>query len=265
EVEVAPGADGGLALRGTCAPRQMDRLVHALRHPYGPGGTVRDVPVACPADEADLRTWEHAPAPMPATTLDRAFARIARAHPERVAVRLPDAPGTPPPTRRLTYGRAEAEASLLASALVRSGVQLGEPVIVECENPARAAIDLLAVLRAGAVCVPVGRASPERARQVAGLSGARWALCAPRSRAVWERHCRLPADPEGAPARDEPAVERCLPRSDFTETAFLLVEDGPGLPVRARLSAHTAWTSAIAARIERIGRASTGVIAGGDA
>ncbi|WP_406863606.1 AMP-binding protein [Streptomyces sp. HUAS MG47] len=264
ELEIAPGEDGGLTLRGTCAARQMDRLVHALRHPYKPDSTVRDVPAACPADEDDLRAWERNPAPMPATTLDRAFARIARAHPDRVAVHLPPKAGTSPSARRITYGRVEAEAGLVASGLVRSGIQLGEPVIVECENPARAAIDLLAVLKAGAVCVPVGRVGPEQARRIAGLSGARWVLCAPKSRAVWERHCRVPADPRTAVGPGEPPVDASLPRSDFTETAFLLVEGGTRRPVRAQLSAHTAWTSAIAARIERVGHVSAEVLAGGD-
>ncbi|MEU6809353.1 AMP-binding protein [Streptomyces sp. NPDC046831] len=264
ELEIGPGEDGGLALRGTCAQRQMDRLVHALRHEYRPESTVREVPVACPADEEDLLTWERNPAPAPATTLDRAFARIARACPGRTAVQFPVGPGEAPAARRLTYGQAEAEAMRLASVLVKAGVQLGEPVVVVCENVARTVVDQLAVFKAGAVCVPVGRVTPEQARGIAALSGARWALCDAASRSVWERHCRVLGVPRVVPGRDEPPVEGSLPRSDFSEAAFLLVEGGTRRPLRAQLSAHTAWTSAIAARIQRVGHVSAEVVTGGD-
>ncbi|MCX4904246.1 AMP-binding protein [Streptomyces sp. NBC_00878] len=271
ELEVAERADGVLTLNGTCAQRQMDRLVHALRHEYRPASTAGEVPVACPADDEDLRAWAQNLAPIPATTLDRTFGRIARARPGRVAVHVPAGPDGPPGVRRLTYGEAEAGAVRLASALVRSGVQLGEPVVVVCDDPVRAVVDQLAVFKAGAVCVPVGRVAAEQAREIAALSGARWALCGSGSRLPWERHCRVlsPRDTvlaglSGRARPGEAPVEDSLPRSDFTEAAYLLVDRRARRPAEARLSAHSAWTSATASRVRRAGHVSTEIVSGGD-
>lgn len=94
-LEVLAREDGTLAVRTTCAERQAARLTHAWHHPYEPTATARDVPLVCPADAEDLRRWELL-APIPATTLDATFARIAQAVPARTAV----AAGG----YRLTYG-----------------------------------------------------------------------------------------------------------------------------------------------------------------
>ncbi|MFI7502188.1 AMP-binding protein [Streptomyces sp. NPDC049687] len=271
ELEIVERGDGVLTLSGTCAERQMDRLIHALRHAYRPASAVRDVPVACPADDEDVRAWAQNLAPIPATTLDRVFSRIARAHPGRTAVHVPPGPDGPPGVRRLTYGAAEARAVRLASALVRSGVQLGEPVVVVCDDPIRAVVDQLAVFKAGAVCVPVGRVPAEQARDIAALSGARWALCGTDSRLSWERYCRALSPQEtvlaglvGRARSGEAPVEDSLPRSDFSEAAYLLVDRHARRPAEARLSAHTAWTSAAASRVQRVGHVSTEVVSGGD-
>ncbi|KNB50779.1 AMP-binding protein [Streptomyces caatingaensis] len=260
-LEVTGDGAGGLTLRASCSPRQAERLLHALRHAYGPDATVGDVPVACPTDEADLDLWARTLAPIPSVTLDQACGGIARAAPGRTALVLPAGTGGVPAERRLAYGRIEAEAVRLARRLAGSGVRPGEAVVVACDDVERAVVGHVAVLKAGAVCVPVGRVTAGEAGEIAEVAGARRALCAAASREVWERHCRVldVTEPPGAPP-----AEAALPAPDFTAPAYLLVGPGGGRHGRAALSAHTAWTSALASRTARAGHPPAGVVTAGD-
>jgi non-ribosomal peptide synthetase component F len=255
-LELLARADGTAAVRTTGSERQAARLSHAWHHPYGPDSTVYDVPLVSPEDAADLRRWEENLAPIPATTLDATFAATARALPARTAVSAGE--------YRLTYGHAEARAARLATALVRQGVQLGEPVVVLSDHPFRTVVGQLAVLKAGAVCLPAGRVTRVRARELAALSGARYVLGGGPGLAPWEPYCRVLAPEEGAesPGRgaEGNSPEPSLPRSGFTDVAYCLADPlGEGRP-GAQLSAHDAWGSAALSRIHRAGRASTEIV-----
>ncbi|MFE0426308.1 AMP-binding protein, partial [Streptomyces sp. NPDC058953] len=251
-LEVLRRADGTLAVPVTASARQADRLRHAWHHPYTASATVRDVPLVSPDDARDLARWDENLAPIPATTLDATFSRIARALPAATAVAAGD--------HRLTYAQVEAQASRLAGLLVHSGVQLGEPVVVVSDRPFRAVVEQLAVLKAGAVCLPVGRVTRLRARELTALSGARYVLGDGPGVAPWEPYCRTLSarqahqTPERGPEGTTP--EPSLPRSGFTDVAYCLVDTPDRGRPGGRLSAHDAWGSATLSRIRRIGRAS---------
>lgn len=252
-LRISEGPQGTLSVHSTCGERLASRLRQALQYRYEPSARVSDVPLVCQADLEDLHRWAHNLAPIPATTLDRMFSRIARSTPGKTAV---SAGG-----QRLTYGQAEALATRLANVLVHSGVQLGEPVVVVCDNALRAVVDQLAVLKAGAVCIPVGPVTAERALEIATLSGARTAICSEHHRAGWEQYCRVltPGEPETERAVKSTPSDRSVPRSGFTDVAYLLVDQLARAPMGAQLSAHEAWVSAAASRIHRLGHVSTGV------
>ncbi|MEU3597695.1 AMP-binding protein [Streptomyces sp. NPDC006798] len=251
-LEILHRADGTIAIPVTGSARQADRLRHAWHHPYTAAATVRDVPLVSPDDARDLARWDENLAPVPATTLDATFSRIARALPAATAVAAGE--------HRLSYAQVEAQASRLAGLLVRSGVQLGEPVVVVSDRPFRAVVEQLAVLKAGAVCLPVGRVTRLRARELTALSGARYVLGDGPGVAPWEPYCRTLSarQAQQAPERGTEGTtpEPSLPRSGFTDVAYCLVDTPDRGRPGARLSAHDAWGSATLARIRRIGRAS---------
>ncbi|MEE1938044.1 AMP-binding protein [Streptomyces sp. TRM 70361] len=251
-LEIADRADGTFAIRGDCTERQTARLITALRHGYEPSALVSEVPLHAPADETDLAVWERNLAPVPASTLDGLFSRVARTAPGRDAV-VADG-------ERLTYAEAHARAGLLASLLLGHDLQLGEPVVVLSDHPLRAVVGQLAVLMAGGVCVPVGRLPADRVRRTAGACQARHAVVDRPSAPLWGAHCRTvtleEAERRARAVRPDPS----LPRSGFTDLAYLLGGPPGGDPCRARLSAHEAWVSAATSRIHRVGRPAREVV-----
>ncbi|WP_409473588.1 AMP-binding protein [Streptomyces sp. HC307] len=180
--------------------------------------------------------------PPAALTLDQVFAHTAHRHPSRVAIQ--------DGWHRLTYAQAERQAVRLASALVLGGVQLGDPLVVHCENHRQALVAQLAVLKAGGVCVPT-LSGPGGTAAAARDTGARAVLC---SRSTYDRDVR------GVPslALDDPAtwrkiasvpVEQALPRSSAEGGAHLLLDHrGPD-----RLIDHRSWLRSAADRSRRAG------------
>ncbi|WP_428936103.1 AMP-binding protein [Streptomyces sp. ACT015] len=191
----------------------------------------------------------HPPGRPTAPTLDDVFAHTADRHPSRVAIQ--------DGWHRLTYGRAEHRAATLASALVLGGVQLGDPLVVDCENHRQALVAQLAVLKAGGVCV-APLEGPGGAARAARRTGARALLC---SRSTYDPGAR------GVPslALDDPATwrkiaavppEPALPRSSPEGGAHLLLAaDRPD-----RLIDHRSWLRSAADRSRRCG-APTGAVA----
>ncbi|MFC8449587.1 AMP-binding protein [Kitasatospora sp. NPDC057223] len=183
-------------------------------------------------------------------TLDAVFTRAAHRRPGAIAV-WDDA-------GRLTYGRAEIRATQLASALVRGGVQLGDPVIVHCDDHPQSVVAQLAVLKSGGVCVPVAHgASAAAAARIAALSGAQAVLCSASGRAVW---------PGGSPVivLDDPEVRErlsgvradpSLPRSGPLDAAYLLVDEEDDAGAGGQLVDHLAWQHLLAARLREAGAA----------
>ncbi|MFE1035925.1 AMP-binding protein [Streptomyces sp. NPDC058807] len=188
--------------------------------------------------------------PLAAGTLDGLFTATARHRPGAVAVHEGQ--------QHLTYARADARSAQLATALLREGLQLGDPVIVHCSDHRQSVVAQLAVLKAGGVCVPVGRdASPRQREGTALLSGAHMVLCSLATRDRWQgRGPRLVLD---APALwrwvGALRADRSLPLSGPTDAAYLLTAaEGDGEPV-GHLVDHRAWCLALAARTAQAGSA----------
>ncbi|MEU7161094.1 AMP-binding protein [Streptomyces chrestomyceticus] len=180
------------------------------------------------------------------TTLDGAFAVTALRRPGAVAVQ--DAHGP------LTYGRADAQAGLLGSLLVRGGVQLGDPVIVHCDDHRQSLVAQLAVLKAGGVCVPVPPGTDEhRLTAVAALTGASAVVCSAATRDRWRyRPVLVLDDPRTLRLTAARRLERALPRSAPHEAAHLLVS-GTGRSVTGQLADHVAWQLALTGRSRAAG------------
>ncbi|MFI2617294.1 AMP-binding protein [Streptomyces sp. NPDC018584] len=201
-----------------------------------------------------LVTRRRRPAPWDgAVTLDGLFARAAARRPTAVAVADGD--------RSITYEGAERRSARLATSILRSGVQLGDPVLVHCVDHVQALVAQLAVLKVGAVCVPVpADADPAVRERIAPVGAAGLVLCSGATRSHW----RLPAvvlDDERTWARITPLrIDRSLPRSGPTDAAYLLVERDPVSPPTGHLIDHRAWLLALADRVRRAGRAERGVL-----
>ncbi|MFB8121140.1 AMP-binding protein [Streptomyces sp. NPDC056465] len=185
-----------------------------------------------------------------ASTLDQVFSATARRYPTRVAVQ--------DGWNQLTYARTDRQATRLASALVRGGVQLGDPLIVHCGNHRHALVAQLAVLKAGGVCVP----APHTARRGALPAAARQTM----ARAVLCSRSTYDEDVRGIPslALDDPATwrkiasapaEPTLPRSAPEGAAYLLPGRGTGPTGPGRLVDHRSWLAAAADRTRRTGGA----------
>lgn len=177
-------------------------------------------------------------------TLDALFTRAAERRPNAVAVQ--DARG------ELSFAEAELQATQLASVLVHGGVQLGDPVIIHCDDHQQALVAQLAVLKAGGVCVPAAHGhNRAQLRAIAAISGASTVLCSRSTRGAWpRRYSVLPLDDQGTRRlvtvhRREPA----LPLSHPREVAYLMLSGGgPEGPV-GYLTDHRAWRLATAQRI----------------
>lgn len=165
--------------------------------------------------------------------------------------------------RALTYESAESSSNGLASALLRYGVQLGDPVLVHCSDHAQTLVAQLAVLKLGGVCVPVpSGVDDDSLGRIAELSGATLVLCSGATRGRWP----LPAvvlDDEGTWAKIKPLrMDGSLPRSGPADVAYLLPELGEHGVVTGHLIDHNAWLLAVHARLRRAGLPARGVTAG---
>ena len=181
--------------------------------------------------------------------LDAMFRQTAAAHPDREALVFEE--------RRLTYAELDAAVERQARGLVASGIAKGDRVALFAGNHDRCLIALLAIVRSGAVCVPIGiRQQRAELAFILGQCGAR-VLVFDATSAV------------RVPARDEiPTVERlyvcdgsCDGVADFAsvehlasatpttlptlhedDTAFLMYTSGTtGFPKGAMLSHIGFW------------------------
>ncbi|MFK4099048.1 amino acid adenylation domain-containing protein [Streptomyces sp. NPDC019531] len=119
-----------------------------------PGTAVADVDLLDEAERDRVAALGRPSRPLVTTpvTVPEAFARIAGATPERIAV-TEGAAG-------LTYGEIDERSTRLAHGLRERGVTAGDRVGVCLERTAELVVTLLAVLKAGATYVPVDPAYP---------------------------------------------------------------------------------------------------------
>ncbi|MEV8550044.1 AMP-binding protein [Streptomyces glaucescens] len=182
-------------------------------------------------------------------TLDGLFSLMARRRGTGVAVQDEG--------RSVTYAGAERYAARLATALLRADVQLGDPVLLHCTDHVQFLVAQLAVLKLGAVCVPVPRdADPAALERCAEVSGASLVLCGAALRARWDLPALVLDDPAVWSRISRARPEASLPHSGRTDAAHLLVEHADGT---GHLIDHRAWLLALAARTRRAGSPGRGV------
>ncbi|MER0239567.1 amino acid adenylation domain-containing protein [Fulvimarina sp. MAC8] len=107
------------------------------------------------------------PIPLPDTTVDVAISKMARRYPDQVAIRCDG--------EDWTYERMEAAATKLAQALKRmpEPVQAGDCVAVSLPGKAYSIVSFLALLKIGAIYLPLDPAHPaERTAYVLERAGA---------------------------------------------------------------------------------------------
>ncbi|MFD8376282.1 amino acid adenylation domain-containing protein [Streptomyces sp. NPDC059688] len=144
------------------------RLVRLL----GAAADTPDVPVGALDVLADdertrlLDTWHGTPRSTPAAALPQLFAEQA--------ARTPDAVALSHGTQRLTYAELDRRANRLANRLIAEGVRPGSRVALFQERSPEAVVAILAVVKAGAVYVPLDTRYPkDRIDLVVRMSGAR--------------------------------------------------------------------------------------------
>ncbi|MCX5265548.1 AMP-binding protein [Streptomyces sp. NBC_00199] len=237
-------------------PALATRRAHAVRPPHAASALAAARP-ASPGARTGAAARTLSPSASP-STLDALFAQVAQRHPDAVAVQ--DARG------ELRFAAAESWAARLASVLVHRGVQLGDPVIIHCDDHRQALTAQLAVLKAGGVCVPaphgLGRSE---LRGIAAVSGASTVLCSRSTQEAWpRRYTTLSLDDDDTRRRiTAQRLEPALPLSHSREAAYLLVHDGGRQGPAGHLVDHHAWRLAVAERIRTAGPAPRRVFVAG--
>ncbi|MDX3803415.1 AMP-binding protein [Streptomyces sp. AK04-3B] len=229
-------------------PALATRRAHAVRTPHAASALAAARP-AGPGARTGAAARTLSPPASP-STLDALFAQVARRHPDAVAVQ--DARG------ELRFAAAESWASRLASVMVHRGVQLGDPVIIHCDDHRQALTAQLAVLKAGGVCVPAAHGlGRSELRGIAAVSGASTVLCSRSTQEAWpRRYTALALDDEDTRRRiTAQPLEPALPLSHSREAAYLLVHDGGRHGPTGHLVDHHAWRLAVAERIRTAGPA----------
>jgi len=166
EIRAALEVDAGLFDAAT-AERLRERLGVLLREVAAhPERRLSELPVMAESERRQVVDWGEAAAPLPAPfPLHRRFEEHAARTPEALAIGG-DGGG-------LTYGELDRAANRVAHALLAAGAGLETRVAVSMERPEAWGIALLAVLKSGAVYVPLDPQLPaERLEFLIADSGA---------------------------------------------------------------------------------------------
>ncbi|MGX1807183.1 amino acid adenylation domain-containing protein [Nocardia sp. NPDC055321] len=114
---------------------------------------VDDLLALSPSDRAAIRTWSRgAVVPIERDTVDAMIRHSAATYPERVAVVFDDV--------ELTYAEFDAQVNRFTRLLIDTGVRVGDRVGVYARRSDRLPVVFAAVLRAGAVYVPIDPSYP---------------------------------------------------------------------------------------------------------
>lgn len=149
------------------AERLVERFLRLLCAALAdPEASVADLPLMDAAELRQLEAWSRGPVmPSAETDLCGLFEAQARLSPDAVACQAPDG--------RLSYAELDGGANSLAHQLIAHGVEPGDCVGVAVEPCTYLPMALLAVLKAGAAYVPLGRELPvQRARDMLADAGA---------------------------------------------------------------------------------------------
>ncbi|MFK0169603.1 amino acid adenylation domain-containing protein [Streptomyces sp. NPDC090306] len=170
-------------------------------------------PPATPAPAPGRLSAASAPA---RGSVPAAFRRRAAAAPGNVAL----ADGR----HQYTYGELQHRADTLARALIAAGVAPGDRVVVCLERSAALVTTLLAVLAAGAVCLPVDPGeAPARLDTVLDDAGAAVAVCDATGRALLAGRALRHVDPDASAPPGPPAP---LPEPGPEDVALLMYTSG---------------------------------------
>nr|WP_309485805.1 amino acid adenylation domain-containing protein [Marinitenerispora sediminis] len=230
---------------------QLTDLLAALA--ADPERRLADVPVQPPAERRRLvRTWGTGPTELRRSTLVGLFDACVAARPDAAAL----AGGG----ERLSYAQLDARADRIAGELRARGVRRGEPVGVCLERGPDFVAALLAVVRTGAVHLPLDPGYPaDRLRFMLADAGAALVLTRraaagglPRGphRILLDELADRPAAPDGdQPARPAPA----RPEIGLDDAAYLIYTSGStGVP-KGVLVTHRGVGELAAAQVERFG------------
>ncbi|MFI9566652.1 amino acid adenylation domain-containing protein [Streptomyces rishiriensis] len=146
------------------------------------------------------------------------------------AARTPDAPAVVGPAGSMSYGELDERADALAGRLSGQGISKGDRVLIWSPKSANAIAAMQAVLRLGAIYIPVDPLTPpERFLVIARESGA-LALCAPEDLSARVpsplRDCLACVDLDAAPVPDalpRTPVSTCVEPDDL---AYILYTSG---------------------------------------
>ncbi|WP_432970259.1 non-ribosomal peptide synthetase [Dactylosporangium sp. CA-233914] len=200
-----------------------------------PDRSLAELPVLTAQERDELRAWNHTTTAYPDTsTIDELITARLRDNPGAVAV---ESDG--PDRVRLTRGELNALANRFAHELRAYGAGPGRPVGVLARRGADLIVGVLAVLKAGAVYLPLDPDQPDpRLYQILADSGAELVLCAsqlaPRlaGAPVQARALLLEQPPAGQPDTDPP------PQAVAADPAYLIYTSGSTGAPKGVLNSH---------------------------
>ena len=158
-------------------------------------------------------------APVPEGLLHQPF--------ERRALEAPEHPAVITPGRSLSYGQLERRSRHLASRLYKHGVRPGDVVAVVMRKGWEQVVAVLAILRAGAVYLPVDAALPAgRIRHLTEFTGARLAVTQEEAEAnvEWPPGLQRLVVKEALPEEDPPRLAE--PGRKDTDLAYVIFTSG---------------------------------------
>ncbi|WP_161915248.1 non-ribosomal peptide synthetase [Methylosinus sp. C49] len=140
------------------------------------------------ADErAELQRWSANPAPFPATSVLSLFRLAAAAHADATALRSE--------AETLNYGALDARSNRLARWLIEQGAARETPIAICMERKAEMVVALLAILKAGAIYVPLDPKTPaERSNKIIADCNPLMILCESGSAQTLQSAWRAPLE-----------------------------------------------------------------------
>jgi non-ribosomal peptide synthetase component F len=141
-------------VRGKMLSHILDQFGHTLRllAEASPQTRIDDLPLLDPQGRTDMENTNQKAllnSPMVEKSIHALFHKQVRMHPQTVAVEAHDGSAT--------YGVLDQHSNRLARALRRKGLLQEQPVAVIFEKSLWSVVAMLAILKAGGVCVPVDK------------------------------------------------------------------------------------------------------------
>lgn len=231
--------------------RQTRRVLAQFAHVLtlllqSPAGTrLGQLPLLNPHDRRELLGWNRAlPPPPPRRSLHNMFRDMALAHPESEAVEGPDG--------SMTYADLDRRTDVLACQLADRGIGAEDAVALVFDKSTWAVVAQLAVLKAGAVCVPIDPGFPlARIETILSNAAAKAVLTSEAHVASLAAHKRPVVVIDGAQIASQP-VDAHSPRRPGWEdapsrAAFILFTSGSTGTPKGHVLEHRNLASSLVA------------------